>query len=93
MSPTLQSALWDGFGEAVGVCDMPEPSKFPSPNSCQKRYLWTHKEVDLALHPVVGLGLQVGDTEKFRQALGFRSLDHFLRVSKQFPCLTAIEDD
>ena len=26
----LQGALKDGFGEAVVVCDMPEPCKFPS---------------------------------------------------------------
>ena len=25
------------------VCDMPEPCKFPSLDSCQKRFLWTHK--------------------------------------------------
>ena len=46
------------------ACDMPEPCKFPSLDSCQKRFLWTHKEVDLAPHPVVGLVLQIGDTEK-----------------------------
>ena len=28
-SPTLQSALKDGFGEAVVACDMPEPCKTP----------------------------------------------------------------
>ena len=49
--------------------------QFPSLDSCQKRFLWTHKEVDLAPHPVVGLVLQVGDTEKFPQALGLGSLD------------------
>ena len=31
--------------------------------------------LDLALHPVVGLVLQVGDVEKFPQALGFQSPD------------------
>ena len=36
-------------------------SKLPSIYSCQKRFLWTHKEVDFAQHPVVGLVLQVGD--------------------------------
>ena len=59
-SPTLQGALKDGFGEAVMVCDMPEPCKFPFLDTCLKRFLWTHKEVDLAPHPVVGLVLQVG---------------------------------
>ena len=69
-SPTLQGALKDGFGEAVGACDMPEPCKFPSLHSCQKRFLWTHKGVDLAPHPVVGLVFQGGDTGKFPHELG-----------------------
>ena len=33
--------------------DMPKPCKFSSLDSCQKRFLWTHKEVDLFLHPAV----------------------------------------
>ena len=82
MSPTLPGALKDGFGEAAVVSDTPEPCKFPSLNSCQKRFLWTHKEVDLVPHPVVGLVLEVGDAEKFSQALSFKSLDPFSRVSK-----------
>ena len=53
---------------------MPEPCKFPSLDSCQKRFLWTPKEVDLAPHQVVGLVLQVRDTKKFPHALGFESL-------------------
>ena len=80
--PTFQGALKDGFGETVVACDMPEPCKFPSLHSCQKGFLWTHKEVDLALHPVVGLVIQVGDAEKFPHALGFESLDPFFRVRK-----------
>ena len=74
-SPTLQCALKDGFGEAVTACGMLEPCKFLSLDSCSKRFLWTHKEVDLAPHPVVGLVLQVGDEKKFPQAHGFKSLD------------------
>ena len=65
------------------ACDMPEPRKFPSLDSCHKRFPWTHKEADLAPHPVVCLVLKVRDAEKFPQALGFESLDPFLRVSKQ----------
>ena len=57
-SPTLQGSLKDGFGEAFVACDMPEPCKFLSLDSCQ-RFLWTHEEIDLAPHPVVGLVLQV----------------------------------
>ena len=72
---------------------MPEPCKFPSLDSCQKRFLWTHKEVDLAPHPVVGLVLQEADAGKFPQALGFESLDPFFRGSMQSPCFTAIEGD
>ena len=71
-SPNLQDALRDGFGEAV-ACDMPEPCKFPSLDSCQKRFLWTHKKVDHVLQPVVGLVLEVGDTEKFPHVLSGRS--------------------
>ena len=53
--PTLQKALEDGFGEAVEACDMPEPWKFPPLDSCQKRFLWAHREAGLAPHPVVRL--------------------------------------
>ena len=48
---------------------MPEPCEFPSIDDYQKRFLWTHKEADLALHPVVGLVLQVEDAEKFLRHL------------------------
>ena len=92
-SSTLQGFLTGGSGDAVVACDMPEPGKCPSLESCQKRFLWTHKEVDLAPRPVVGLVLQVGDAEKFPQALGFGSLDPFFRVSKQGPCFTALKED
>ena len=71
---------------------MPEPCKFLSLDSCQKRFVWTHKDVDIALHSVVGLVLRVGDAGKFPQALGFERLDPFFRVSKQGPCFTAIEN-
>ena len=84
--PTLQGAPEDGFGEAVVTCDMPEPYMFQSLDSCQKRFLWTYKKADLAPLPVVGLVLQVGNEEKFPQALGFR-------VSKQGPCFTALGQD
>ena len=35
------------------ACDIPEPCMFPSVDCCQKRFLWTHKEVGLAQRPVV----------------------------------------
>ena len=68
------------FGEAVVACDMPEPCKFPSLDSCQKGFMWTHKEVDLAPHPVTDLVLQVGDAERFLQRLSFESLGPFFRA-------------
>ena len=54
-SPTLQGARKDCFGEAVVACEMPEPRKIPSLDSCRKRFMWTDKEADFALHTVVGL--------------------------------------
>ena len=41
-----------------------------------------HKEVDHALHAVVGHVFQVGDVEKFPQALGFKGRDLFSHVSQ-----------
>ena len=93
VSLTLQGTLKDGFGEAVVVCDMTKLYKFPPLDSCQKRFQWTHKGVDLALHPVTGLVIQGGDAEKFPHALGFESLDAFFPVSKQGRCFTATDED
>ena len=72
--------------------DMPESRTFSPHDSCQKRFLWTHKEVDLVLHSVVGFVLQVGNAEKFPHGRGFENLDPFFRVSKQDPCFSAIQD-
>ena len=38
-SPIFQGALMDDFGEAVVAHDMPDLCKFPSLDSCQKRFL------------------------------------------------------
>ena len=73
--PLRWSEGW--FGEAVLVCDVPKPCKFPSIYSCQNKFMWIHKAVDLAPNPVIGLVLQIGDEEKFSQALGLKSLDLF----------------
>ena len=54
-SPTLQGALKDDIAESSMACDISEPCKFPFPDRCQKRFLWTHRESDLAPHPVVAL--------------------------------------
>ena len=53
--------------------------------------------VSVHLLTVAGRGsdlavLQVGDAEKFPQAVDFESLDPFFRVSMQDPCFTAIEE-
>ena len=64
-------------GEAVVACDTLEPCKFPSHDSGRKKFPRTHKEVDLAAHPVVCLLFQVGDAEKFPQAFGFEGLNPF----------------
>ena len=74
------------------ACEVPEPCKLHSPYSYQKRFLRTHKEDDLAPHPVVYPVLLVGDTE-FPHAPGFQSLDPIFRVSKQGPRFTAEEED
>ena len=37
--PTLLCALRGGVGEAVVACDMPEPCKLPSLDSCRKSFL------------------------------------------------------
>ena len=79
-------------GEAVVVWDMPEPCKFPSLDSWQKRVLWTHEDIVLAPHPsrwscaphpVVGPVLHVGDTEKSPQAAGFESLGLFSEIASR----------
>ena len=59
---------------------MPELCKFPSLDSRQK-FMWANKEVDLAVHPVIGFVIQVGHAGKFPQALGFESLDPSFRIS------------
>ena len=78
-SPILQGALRDSFKETAVACDKPEPCKFPSLDNCQRRLLWTHKEVDHPPHPVIGLVLQVRIAKKFPQALGFEILDPFFQ--------------
>ena len=67
----------NGFREAVVACDMPEPCKFPSLGSSQKKFQWTDQEVDLAPHPAVGLVLHVGDAEKFPRALCLNPVSRF----------------
>ena len=70
---------------------MPGPYEFPSLDSCHRRFLWINEEVDLVLHPVVGLVIQVQNAEKLSRAFCLETLDPFLGVSKLGPCLTAIE--
>ena len=53
------------------VCDMSEAYEFPSLHSCHERILWTHREVDLAPHLVVGFALQEEDADKFSRGTRF----------------------
>ena len=75
----------DDFGEAEVARHVPEPGKFPSLDSGEGRFLPTHKEVDFALHPVVGFVRQVRDAERLLQTLGLESLDSFSSVGEQVP--------
>ena len=84
----LEECLWRS---CRGV--LPALTMQLSLDSCQKRFLRTHKKVDLAPHTVVGLVVQVRNTEKFPHALDFDSLGPLFRVSKQGPCFTAIDED
>ena len=88
-SPALQGALKDGFGEAVVACDMPELCKFPSLDNCQKRFLWTHKEVDLAPHPVIGLVRQVGSRRIFLEHLVSKAWVIFADSASRVPASQA----
>ena len=80
-----RGALEDGLGQSVVACDMPEPCEFSSLDCCQKSFPWAHKEVDFALHPVVGFVRQVRDAERLLQTLGLESLDSFSSVGEQVP--------
>ena len=60
---------------------------------CQERFLWIHKEVELAAHPVVGRTpgrrcREVSSCTCFR-----KSGSSIIRVSKQGTCFTAIKED
>ena len=74
VSPTLQGALKDGFGEAAVVCNVPKPCQFLFLDSYRKKFLWIHNEADLAPHQVIGLVIQVGDTENFCMHLVLKAL-------------------
>ena len=73
----------DCFGEVVVARDMPVSFEFPSLDSCQKRFLWTHKEAGLAPHPVVGIVPHVRNAARFHQAPGLSRLPRF-RSSDKF---------
>ena len=69
--------MWQRNKQTKKAHDVPEPCAFRFNNSCQKRFLWAHKKVDLAPHPVVGRVPEIGDAEIFLQALGLERLDPF----------------
>ena len=69
------------------MLDIPEPFEFSSFESCEKTFLSAHKEVYLALHPVFGLVLQVGDA-------GLKAWIPFYESANMLVfCLTAIKGD
>ena len=70
MPPPYRFALKAGFGEGVVARNMPATCQFLSHDSCEKRFLWAHEEVELNPHTVVGLALRAREAEKFPQALG-----------------------
>ena len=70
--------------------DKPEPCKFPSLDSCQKRFLGTEEEVDLAPHPVVGLVFHVGDTEKNTVVFRMLCLSFEFLLLLFFSCVIAV---
>ena len=69
--------------------DMPKPCEFPS---LDELFLWAHKEVDLAAHPVIGLVFQGADAETCPQALGLKSLDLFLKTLQLY-CFLCVKND
>ena len=86
---------WRMVLERLSWRDKPEPCKFPSLDSCQKRFLWTPKDVDHAR--TQSLVLYYKQPRRCRDVSSgtfcVRSLDPFYRVSKQGPCFTAVEED
>ena len=73
--------------------DVPEPCESLSRDSYRKWFLSADKEVDPGPHALIGLVLYVGRADIFPHALSLESLDPFLEVSKQDPCLTDVEED
>ena len=73
--------------------DVPEPCESLSRDSYRKWFLSADKEVDPGPHALTGLVLYVGRADIFPHALSLESLDPFLEVSKQDPCLTDVEED
>ena len=61
----------------------PPKCKFSSPDSCQKRFLWTHKEVDLVLHPVVGLEVKEHSCAKLTCCQERKCTAHGLQVRQK----------
>ena len=81
--PTLQGALKDGFGETVMAFDVPEPCKFPFQGICQKTFVWTHKELDLALHLAVVPVLPSRRCGEVSSCTWFQKPGSFFSIRKQ----------
>ena len=61
--------------------DMPKPCEFPS---LDELFLWAHKEVDLAAHPVIGLVFQGADAETCPRHLVSKAWIFF---SRHYSCI------
>ena len=93
-SPTLQGALKNGFGEAVVAYDTPKLCRFLSLDSCQKKFLWTYKDVDLAPHHSRWCCAPSETNGKVFSCTWFWKPGSFLfRFSWQGPCFTAVLED
>ena len=92
VSPTLQGALKEGFGQDVMACDLLKPCELPSLDSYKKRFLWANQVVDFTLHPVVGIVLQWEGQRIFHRYL-VPNAWIFFSVSNQRPYLKATQED
>ena len=86
----LQDALKYDLGEAVVACDMPEQCKFPFLESCQKRFLWAHNEVEFISRWCCAPSRRYGEVSS---NTWFRRPGSFFQSQQAGSCFTAVEED
>ena len=91
--PTLQGALMDGFGEAVAAYNVPKPCEFLSLYSCQKRFFRPTREFILLRTQALVLCSKWKMRRNFLRHLVSKACALFLRLRKQGPCFSAIEEN